>query len=160
MIFLRVSTDTRAVPGFRQVLAQGHQPGTICGRKSKGLLSLIEVVELHFQSVQLYQLLVPTPLQLAGNQAIVGIDSIILAACPGGLVLGLLDGVLDLLALIALTLIVGLHCRKCGLDPEGLQTVKDFLRDGSIDPHAAKADAIIDRFRVCTQNGFASQDLF
>ena len=110
------------------------------------MLGLIEVIELHLQSVQLYQLLVPTPLQLAGNQAIVGIDSVVLAACPGGLVLGLLDGVLDLLALIALALIVGLHCGKRGLDPERLQPVKDFLRDGSIDPHAAESDAVIDRF--------------
>ena len=71
-----------ADPGFRQILAQAHQPGTIRGRKSGGRLSLIEVVELHLQGLQPYQLLVPTPLPLAGNQAIVGIDSIILAACP------------------------------------------------------------------------------
>jgi len=107
---------------------------------------LAKIIELHLQGVQMYQLLVPTPLQLAGYQAIVGIDSIILAACPGGLELGLLDGVLNLLALVALTLIVGLHCRKRGLDPERLQPVKDFLRNGSIDPHAAEADAIINCF--------------
>jgi hypothetical protein len=61
---------------------------------------------------------VPTPLQLAGNQAIVGIDCR-LTASPGGS-LGLLNSVLDLLALVALALIVGLHCGKRGLDTERL----------------------------------------
>jgi hypothetical protein len=84
------------------------------------LLGLAEVVELHLQIAQLYQLLVPTPLQLAGNLAIVGIDGVVLAASPGGLVLGLLDSVLDLLALVAPALIVGLHCGKRGLDSERL----------------------------------------
>ena len=111
---------TRTIPGLYQILAQDHQPGTIFGRKGRGLLGLAEVVELHLQIAQLYQLLVPTPLQLAGNQAIVGIDGVVLTASPGGLVLGLLNSVLDLLALVALALIVGLHCGKRGLDTERL----------------------------------------
>ncbi len=110
------------------------------------MLGLAEVVELHLQIVQLYQLLVPTPLQLTGNQAIVRIDGVVLAACPSGLELGPLNSVLDLLALVALALIVGLHCGKRGLDTERLQPIKDFLRDSSIDPHAAESDAVIDRF--------------
>src|ERR1700730_18258528 len=40
----------------------------------------------------------------------------------------------------------GLHCGKRGLDTEPLQPIKDFLRDGSIDPHAAESDAVIYRF--------------
>ena len=128
------------------VLAQGHQLGTIVGRKGWRLLGLAEVVELHLQIAQLCQLLVPTPLQLAGNQAIVRIDGVVLAACPSGFVLCLLDSVLDLLALVALALIVGLHRGKRGLDPERLESVEGFLRDGSIDPHAAESDAVISRF--------------
>jgi hypothetical protein len=137
---------TRTIPGLRQGLPQGHQPGTIFGRKGWTLLGLAEAVELHLQIAQSYQFIVPTPLQLAGNQAIVGIDSVILAASPGGLLLGLLDSVLNLLALVALSLIVHPHCGKRRLYPERLQPVKDFLRGGSIDPHAAEPDAVIDRF--------------
>jgi hypothetical protein len=137
---------TRVVPGLSQVLAQGHEPGTSFGREGCGLLGLVEVVELHLQIAQLHQLLVPTPLKLTGNQAIVGINGVVLTACPGGLVLGLLDGILDLLALVALALIVSLHGGKRGLDTERLQPVKDFLCDGSIDPHAAEPDAVIHRF--------------
>ena len=74
------------------------------------------------------------------------INGVVLTACPGGLVLGLLDGILDLLALVALALVVSLHGGKRGLDTERLQPVKDFLRDGTIDPHAAEPDAIIHRF--------------
>ena len=94
----------------------------------------------------MHQFLVPPTLQFPRNQAIVGIDSVVLAACPGGLVLSLLDGVLNLLALVALALVVSLHCGKGGLDAERLQPVKDFPRDASIDPHAAESDAVIDRF--------------
>ena len=91
----RLELDTNTVERAMRPVALGrknalfagadHQPGTIFGRKGRGLLGLAEVVELHLQIAQLYQLLVPTPLQLAGNQAIVGIDGVVLPASPGGL---------------------------------------------------------------------------
>ena len=110
------------------------------------MLGLAEVVELHLQIAQLYQLLVPTPLQLAGNQAIVGIKGVVLAACPGGLVLGLLDRILDLLALVAMSLVLSLHRGQRCLDSERLQSIEHLLGDGTVDPHPAEADAIVHRF--------------
>ena len=75
---------------------------------------------MDLQVTQLNQLLVPTPFQFAGDQTIVGIDRVILPSGPCGFVLRLLDGVIDLPALIVLLLASGRHCRQCGFDPKRL----------------------------------------
>ena len=80
------------------------------------------------------------------RRAIVGINGVVLTAWPRCLVLGRLDRIFYLLALVALALVVSLPGGKRGLDSERLQPVKDFLRDGTIDPHAAEPDAVIHRF--------------
>ena len=147
MIFLRVSIDT---PGLFHALArslpEGHQPRTVFGRKRRRLLGLTESLELDLQIAQLHQLLVPAPLQFAGDQTIVGINGIVLTMRPGGFVLGLLDGILDLLALVGLLLTLRLHRGQRRLDPERLQPIENLLGDDAINPHPAEADAVIGCF--------------
>jgi hypothetical protein len=93
--------------------------------------------------MQLSQLLVPASLQFAGDETIVRIDRVILFTRAGGFVLRLLNRVLNLLALIAPLLVLGLHRGQCRLNPKRLQPVQHFLGDDAIDPHPAEADAII-----------------
>ena len=82
-----------------------------------------ERFELDLEVAQLDQLFVPAPLQLAGDQPIVGIDHNILATSAGGLVLGVLDCILDLLALVAMSLVLSFHRGQRCLDSEGLQSI-------------------------------------
>ena len=147
MIFLRVSI---VAPGLFHALARSLPRDISLARSSAeragALLVLIKAFALDLQVTQLNQLLVPASLQFAGNQTIIGVDRIILPTRPGSLVLGLLDSVLDLLALVVLVLVLGLHRGQCGFDPKGLQAVQHFLSDDAIDPHPAEADAIVDGF--------------
>ena len=81
MIFLRVSMDT---PGLFHALAnllRVHQSCALLGRKRWDLQRLLEALELNLQVAQLNQLLVPAPLQLTGDQPVIGIDGIVLATC-------------------------------------------------------------------------------
>src|SRR6516162_7425404 len=88
---------------------QVHQLCAILGRQRGRILRVSERFELDLEVAQLDQLFVPAPLQFAGDQPIVGIDHIILATSPGGLVLGVLDCILDLLALVAMSLVLSLR---------------------------------------------------
>ena len=102
---------------------QVHKLCAILGRQRGRILRVSERFELDLEVAQLDQLFVPAPLQLAGDQPIVGIDHIILATSAGGLVLGVLDCILDLLALVAMSLVLSFHRGQRCLDSEGLQSI-------------------------------------
>lgn len=144
MIFLRVSADT---PGLSQALAKSL-PKVIC-------LADLRQKGLRFARFgRGYRVATPDHAIVAASRSNVAPARQQPGDCrdrrhriggPGGLVLGLLNGIFDLLALVALAFTVGLHCGKCGLDTEWLQPGNNLLRDGSIDPHPAKPDAVTDR---------------
>ncbi|WFU31367.1 hypothetical protein QA635_33180 [Bradyrhizobium brasilense] len=86
MIFLRVSMDAPGLfPRLGQILAESHQPRAIRGGKRWSMLRLFEGLELDLQVAQLDQLLALAPLQLTGNQPVIGIDGVVLSPCPSGL---------------------------------------------------------------------------
>jgi hypothetical protein len=60
--------------------------------------------------------------------------------------LGLLDCVLDVLALVAMMLALDLHRGERRFDPERPQSIEDLLGDDAIDAHAAEADTVVGRF--------------
>ena len=68
-------------------------------------------IELFFDRMDAAQLLVPTPLQLTGNNPILWVYGIVLPVCTRGLVARRLNGILKLTPLLGLLLILR---RKCG----------------------------------------------
>ena len=84
------------------------------------------------------QPLVPSPLQLGGNEAVVGIDGIILTPRMADLVAGLLERQLHLPPLVLAGAAAHRLCRECGLDSERLQALDHLGADFAIDPHAAR----------------------
>jgi hypothetical protein len=83
--------------------------------------------------------------QPAGNQAVVRIDGAVLATYPSGRTPGLLGGVLGLLVLVALAHLVELHCCQRSLEAKRQSSIKDFMRDGALNPHAAESDTVTGR---------------
>jgi hypothetical protein len=84
------------------------------------------------------QALIPAPLQLASDQAIVGIDGLVLSASAGGLVARLLQSQFEVTQLLGLLVTAGLHSCKRRLDTKRLQTRDDFRTDRAIHAQAAK----------------------
>lgn len=110
------------------------------------MLRLFEGLKLDLHVAQLNQLLVPAPLQLTGDQPVIGIDGVVRSPCPGGFVLSLLDRILDVLTLVAMIDALGLHRSQRRFNPKRLQSIEDLLGDRAIDPHAAEADTVVGRF--------------
>ena len=80
-------------------------------------------------------------LQFGRDEAVVGIDGIVLPPRTGGLVARLLEGEFDLAPLLDSLDAARLHGADRRLDAERLQTLDHLGADSAIDPHAAERDA-------------------
>src|SRR5579863_5410793 len=86
----------RRLPQRRQVLRQRADLLTLRGRQSRGLRAA-EACVLLLQPALLAQGLLPTPLQLAGHQAVLRLTGVVLPPRPLGLVAGPLHLLLPML---------------------------------------------------------------
>src|SRR5271166_5118040 len=99
--------------------------------------------ELVFEFTHRDQRAIPAPLELAGNEPIVGIDGVILAAGERRLVTRLLEREFKLAPLPGGFYFAGFDRRECGLDAERLQEPHDLNPDSLVDAQAAERDAAI-----------------
>ena len=88
-LLTRLWRGTRAVPRSSQVLTECHPPRAV-GLGQRGHAVGVKPIDLEFKLAHRDQALVPSPLQLTGDQAVLGIGRVILALRSDGLVAGLL----------------------------------------------------------------------
>jgi hypothetical protein len=101
----------------------------------------VELCQILFERAQRHQPLIPPPFEISRDKPVLRIGRIVLPECACGLEAGLLNRVLDLPPLVRLFPIQGGHRGQCCLDPERLNAVEDLSGNGTINPHAAEADA-------------------
>ena len=77
---------------------------------------------------------VPALLQLGGDEAVVGVDCIVLPPRPDRLVARLLDRQLDLAALLGVLRAPRFHGADRRLDAERLNPLDHLGTDGAVDP--------------------------
>ena len=88
-LFAGLRSGAGILPSLHQVLAERHEPLAV--RLSQGRRFVcVEPIDLEFKIANRNQALVPSMLQLAGDQAILRVGGVILAMRPGGFVAGLL----------------------------------------------------------------------
>ena len=92
----------------------------------RGLLLALDRLELVFKVAHRDKRLVPTPFQLACDQAIVGIHRIVLAPGMAGLIAGLLQRELDMTTLFCLFGGLGGNRVQGGLYAQGLEQPQDL----------------------------------
>jgi hypothetical protein len=148
MIFLRVSTLTLGLfQASVRVCAQCQQPLTIFGRdqadRPRGHLG-----ELIFEHSHAGESFVPTPLQFAGNEPVLRIGSVVLAMRAGSFEARLLKGIFDLASFLRLLLSLCFQSCQHRLNPERLQTVQNFLCNGTIDSHTPKGNTACDSHSI------------
>jgi hypothetical protein len=143
----RLDAHSRAVPGPRQVRTQCEQAFSSFGPKKVAWLcrNLGELILEHSHAGESF---VPPPLQFAGDEPVLGIGGVVLTMRAAGFEPCLLKGILDLAAFLLLLLSLCFKGRQRSLNPERLQTVQDFLCDGTIDPHTSEGNAARDSHGV------------
>ena len=102
-----------------------------------------ERIEFVLKPSLLLQALVPTPLQFAGDQPVVGIDSVILPSSVRGLETRLLERQFDLSALLAIFASAHLKSRQRRFDAERLNALDHLGGDRGVDAKTAEGDAAL-----------------
>jgi len=95
-------------------------------------------IPLLFERADGEKAVIPALLQLGGDQAVVGVDGIVLPPGPGCLVAGLLDRQLDLMLFLC---ILGAPCFQSAdrrLETQWLKPLDHLGTDSAVDPHAAE----------------------
>src|SRR5438067_995078 len=131
---------TGAVPGGLDVGAEGEQALAL-GLGKHRFRAYGKRIPVVFESAHREQAFIPALLQLGGDQAVVGVDRVILPTGPGCLIAGLLDCQLDLMPLLRVLCALCFEGAERPLDAEGLETVEHLGSDSSVNPHAAERDA-------------------
>jgi hypothetical protein len=91
-----------------------------------------QCIPLVFDSANCEQAVIPALLQLGSDQAIIGVDGVILSACPSGLVAGLLDRQVDLTLFLRIIGEPCFHGADRRLDPERLEAFDHLGADGAV----------------------------
>ena len=139
-LLARLRRGAGAVPGSGQILSEPEEPVAV-GLAQRGRLVGIEPFDLEFEIPDRNQTLVPAPFEFARHQAVLRIGAIVLAPRPGGLVMGLPQGQLELSLLFGTLLATGLDRRHCRLHAQGLHPVQNVLGKCPVEAHPAEADA-------------------
>jgi hypothetical protein len=120
--------DVGAEPKQRLSLTRGN---AIRGRGANR-------VELVLEPSLLLQAFVPAPLQFAGDQPVVGIDSVILPSSVRSLETSLLEREVDLSALLGVFASTFLKSRQRRFDAERLNALDDLAGDCGVDAKTAE----------------------
>ena len=130
----------RMVPGRLQIRAHPQQSPALLGAQDRRLPPA-QLFQLRLQRAYGREGCLPTPLEFAGHEAVVGIDRVVSPTCPGRLIARLLECQLDLAPLLAGPLLAfgdRVHRR---LDSERLQQAHDLRAHRRVDPQRAERDA-------------------
>ena len=100
-------------------------------------------IEFVLKPSLLLQALVPTPLELARDQPVVGIDGVILPSRVSGLKTRLLERQFHLSALLGVLASTSLKRRQRRFDAERLDALDHFGGDGGVDAKTAEGDAAL-----------------
>ena len=102
-----------------------------------------ERIEFVLKPSLLLQALVPTPLQFAGDQPVIRVDSVILPSSVCGLETRLLERQFDLSALVDVFASARLKSRQRRFDAERLYALDDLAADRGVNAKTAKGDAAL-----------------
>ena len=143
MIRLRVAGVAPGLCQARLDVGAEREQALALGLGERGLWARRQRVPLLFERADGEQALIPALLQLGGDQAVIGVDRVVLPPRPSGLVAGLLDRQLDLTPLLRILGAPRFHGADRRLDAERLKALDHLGADGAVDPHAAERDAAI-----------------
>ena len=141
MIRLRVAGVAPGLCQARSTIGAEREQALPLGRGQRRLRARRQRIPLVFERAHGEQALVPASLQLGGDEAVVGIDGVVLPPRPGRLVARLLERQLDLAPLLGILGAPRFHGAERRLDAERLQPLDHLGADSAIDPHAAERDA-------------------
>src|SRR5512146_631419 len=130
------------MPGALDVSAEPEQRLSLILAYAAGRRGA-ERIELVLKPSLLLQALVPTPLEFARHQPVVGIDGVILPSSMPGLKARLLERELDLSALLGVFLSTLLKSCQSRFDAERLDALDDLGGDCGVDAKTAETDAAL-----------------
>src|SRR3954465_12287699 len=130
----------RGVPGPLEISAEREQAIPVRGGQRR-LGACCQCIPFILQRAHGQETLVPASLKFRRDEAVVGINGIVLPPRTGGFVARLLEGEFDLAPLLRPLKAMRLQGADRGLYAERLQTLDHFGADSAINPQAAERDA-------------------
>ncbi|MFY9967950.1 MAG: hypothetical protein WAK41_00890, partial [Roseiarcus sp.] len=122
-LLARLGRSARAVPSLRQIAAQ-HQKTVSISDGERLYLFGAELIEFGFEIAHHDQPLVPTSLQFASYEPIVGIGRIVLTLSPGRFIAGLLKREFELSLLLRAPMTPSVNRRQGRLHAQRLEAVE------------------------------------
>jgi len=130
----------RAVPGALYIGAKIQQRLSFLRREGRLGMSRGHV-SLSRQVLDRSKPFVPALLEFGRDQAVVGIDGVVLTPRLDGFVAGLFKGEVNLPLLLRRLAATRFQRGESGFDAERLEPFDDFIADSAINAHAAEGDA-------------------